>query len=150
MKTLLIIWQLPQYMLGLAIIAWHMIFLKRRFLSKRIIFHNFNLSINCKFPNTTAYLYKARKTGSRYYAYSLGHHIFFYYDNDYSTTERWEAKINEILNHEYGHSIQSIILGPAYLIVIGVVSIIATSLGLAEKSYTETWANYLTNFFYHQ
>ncbi len=50
--------------------------------------------------------------------------------------------------HEYGHSIQSRILGPLYLIVIGIPSIIWAAYwnptkGSYYKFYTEKWANKL-------
>ena len=54
------------------------------------------------------------------------------------------------VRHEWGHARQSLILGPLYLIVIGIPSIIwaATHGTLAPNKsydwlYTETWANKL-------
>ena len=59
-----------------------------------------------------------------------------------------------LLVHEYGHTIQSLILGPLYLILIGIPSTLWGFLpslhqkrkreGLSYFSfYTEKWANYL-------
>ena len=56
--------------------------------------------------------------------------------------------------HEYGHSIQSLILGPLYLIIIGIPSTLwgfLPSLSAKRKKhhisyfifYTERWANLL-------
>lgn len=60
----------------------------------------------------------------------------------------------KLLVHEYGHTIQSLILGPAYLFVIGIPSSVwANAPRLARKRrecqipyyrfFTERWANYL-------
>lgn len=59
-----------------------------------------------------------------------------------------------LLVHEYGHTVQSLILGPLYLLVIGLPSALwAASPGLARRRrrdrrsyfsfYTERWANKL-------
>ena len=76
-------------------------------------------------------------------AVSLGTYIFIF--SDY-------RNIRKTIMHEYGHSIQSKILGPLYLLVIGLPSIIWA--GLFEKYrskhkisyysfFTEKWANKL-------
>ncbi len=65
--------------------------------------------------------------------------------------EDWLASVKV---HEFGHSIQSIILGPLYLFVIGLPSLIWCNAkrfvklrkekGVSYYSfYTEKWANYL-------
>ena len=51
------------------------------------------------------------------------------------------------IRHEYGHTIQSKILGPLYLIIIGIPSIIHAIFhrkGSYYHFYTESWANKLT------
>lgn len=57
---------------------------------------------------------------------------------------------NEVLRHEWGHTRQSLMLGPLYLIIIGIPSILwaATHKYIAPgKSYywlfSESWANKL-------
>lgn len=57
---------------------------------------------------------------------------------------------SRIVKHEWGHTRQSLILGPLYLIVIGIPSIIwaATHRAIAPNKpynwfYTEAWANKL-------
>ncbi len=61
-----------------------------------------------------------------------------------------------VLVHEYGHSVQSLILGPLFLIVIGLPSLLWASLAVAQRYrhrrgrsyywfYPERWANYLGN-----
>ena len=58
-----------------------------------------------------------------------------------------------ILAHEYGHTMQSLILGPLYLLVIGLPSIVCAGFPVFVKYrkkknysyyrfYTERWANY--------
>ena len=60
---------------------------------------------------------------------------------------------DRVLVHEYGHTIQSLILGPLYLLVIGIPSLLWASLPALEKYrrktgktyywlYCERWANY--------
>ena len=71
----------------------------------------------------------------------------------------WEdGTIDEkLLVHEYGHSVQSLILGPLYLLVVGLPSVIwmkAPALrrkrhlsGISYYSFfTERWANHLGEF----
>lgn len=89
---------------------------------------------------------------------SLGLFVFvtkepYFYEKlkDEYTMEKLSARL---LVHEYGHTIQSLILGPLYLIVIGLPSTLWGFLPhLNEKRkkecisyfafFTEKWANYL-------
>ncbi len=64
-------------------------------------------------------------------------------------------RVNEkLLVHEYGHTVQSLILGPLYLVVIGLPSVIWMKTPRLSRRrsaqrisyysfYTERWANYL-------
>lgn len=63
-------------------------------------------------------------------------------------------KGDKILAHEYGHTVQSLILGPLYLLVIGLPSVLWAGLPMFKKIrknrqipyhwlYTERWANHL-------
>lgn len=89
---------------------------------------------------------------------SLGMFVFvtaepYFYDklkNEYSKTELSER----LLVHEYGHTIQSMILGPLYLIVMGIPSTLWGFLPNLNKKrrdkqisyfsfFTEKWANCL-------
>lgn len=89
---------------------------------------------------------------------SLGMFVFvteepFFYEklkNDYAK----EELSRRLLVHEYGHTIQSLILGPLYLIVIGIPSTLWGFLPYCNKKrekeqlsyfsfYTESWANSL-------
>jgi len=78
---------------------------------------------------------------------SLGAFIFI--DEDIPKNRAPES---DFINHEYGHCLQSIILGPIYLLVIGLPSIIWAWLFESwryknRKSYywlyTESWADRL-------
>lgn len=83
-------------------------------------------------------------------------HPFFTKKYKYEYTQ--EELARKLLVHEYGHTIQSLILGPLYLIVIGIPSTLWGFL-FAKKRYekqipycaffTESWANkcgeYVTN-----
>lgn len=89
---------------------------------------------------------------------SLGMFVFvtkepYFYDklkDEYSKDELSKR----LLVHEYGHTIQSLILGPLYLIIIGIPSTLWGFFPSANKKrkehkisyfsfFTEKWANYL-------
>lgn len=121
LRLLLYIWELPQNVLGLIFLMY--------FKSKKN-----NLTFERK---GTRLFVKAP------IAISLGSYIFWNLD--------LENKIFILNNvnkqHEYGHSIQSIILGPLYLAIIGITS----SLRAAFARYYFTkhkcrWMNYYKGF----
>lgn len=81
---------------------------------------------------------------------SLGLGMFIFLSENAMTDERREFT----LMHEYGHTMQSIILGPLFLPVIGLPSLLWAGLPVFRKYrekrsvsyywlYTERWANYL-------
>lgn len=84
---------------------------------------------------------KVLYTKWRHGAVSLGLFIFMF-------GEYWIGD-EETIKHEYGHSIQSKILGPLYLIVIGIPSLLWAGFihNLTKKSYywfyPEAWADKL-------
>ena len=97
------------------------------------------------FKYKDSYVVQAGKNGPGG-AVSLGMFIFFF--RDYGNGE-WKQKT---VKHEYGHSIQSKILGPLFLLVIGLPSIIwaAAFKEFRRKRnisyywlYTEKWADNL-------
>lgn len=66
----------------------------------------------------------------------------------------WEARDHFLLAHEYGHTIQSLMLGPLFLILVGLPSILWAGLPYFERlrrkkdlsyydAYQENWANKL-------
>lgn len=90
--VILIIWQLPQILLGLVFKLF--IKVKKQF----------------KYRNSIIYFTDSLKHSG----ISFGKLIFV------SNDMRGEV----LISHEYGHSIQSLIFGPLYLIVIGIPSVI--------------------------
>ena len=75
---------------------------------------------------------------------AMGMFIFF--------GHRGRADAAQVLVHEYGHTVQSCILGPTYLFVIGLPSVLWANLPGLQRSrwendrsyfdfYTEKWAN---------
>lgn len=75
---------------------------------------------------------------------------YFYnrFKSEYSMVECFQR----LLVHEYGHTIKSLILGPLYLIVIGIPSMLWAFLGSNKRKmeqipygafFTEKWANKL-------
>lgn len=123
MKFLLMIWELPQKLLALII----------RKLSKGVIVGEYN----------DAKIYYWSLSGGM----SLSNSIFVPFEWD--KKKEWQ---NKYVKHEYGHTKQSKYLGPLYLIVIGLPSLLWAWLGekYREKNdvsyyafYTEKWANKL-------
>lgn len=85
---------------------------------------------------------------SRYGSMGLG--MFIFISESAMNSERREFT----LMHEYGHTVQSIILGPLFLPVIGLPSLLWAGLPVFRKYrerrsisyyrlYTERWANFL-------
>ena len=89
---------------------------------------------------------------------SLGMFVFVtkepYFYNKLKKEYTIEELSHRLLVHEYGHTIQSLILGPLYLIVMGIPSTLwgfLPSLNKKRKKegisyfsfFTEKWANYL-------
>lgn len=94
-KILYFIWGLPQNIIGLIM-----------FLSLK------HLAVKQEKYNHTTVLFFNKNLG----AVSLGIFIFVFSDFGKST--------DYVVRHEFGHSLQSIILGPLYLLIIGLPSII--------------------------
>lgn len=91
---------------------------------------------------------------------SLGMFVFvteepFFCENEKLKKDHTKEELSRrLLVHEYGHTIQSLILGPLYLIVIGIPSTLWGFLPYCNKKrekeqlsyfsfYTESWANSL-------
>lgn len=98
--------------------------------------------IGCKIAKCKSKKYKnaiETKWDNKYGSVSLG--MFIFLDNDKDET---------LAAHEYGHSIQSLILGVFYLFVIGIPSFCWAVFGSKYRTkhnktyyefYTESWAN---------
>ncbi len=87
---------------------------------------------------------------------SLGVFVFVtpepYFAEKYEGQISVEELFSRLLVHEYGHTIQSLILGPLYLIIIGIPSTLWGFLGAKKRKekqipygdfFTEEWANSL-------
>lgn len=122
------IWQLPQNICG---IVWRNI-KKENLITE--VGNSMSESVNAK-----VYLMRARG------GVTLGKYIFI--------SQAYQDQ-GEVIKHECGHVKQSKILGPLYLIIIGIPSILHATLngciGCCEKHkegyyhfYTEKWANKL-------
>ena len=78
---------------------------------------------------------------------SLGRYIFltedplFYYPHLREKIPKEEAA-KQLLVHEYGHTVQSLILGPLYLFVIGLPSMLWSSLPRFQKRRRERKISY--------
>ena len=123
-ETLLYLWQLPQNLAGLLLVAvfgWC-----------SPIDYRGN---NHRLPSSLVFIREKMRGGI-----SLGRYIIM--------NDRLSDDIR-VYQHERGHSIQSMILGPLYLFVIGIPSILWAAWWNEDRGvsyysfYTERWADYL-------
>lgn len=123
-NLILFIWQLPQHIVALIYFGYLVMMCK-------------DLGIDSRYKQ--AIVIPCVMIG----AVTLGNYVFVGLNSEYRKT----------VKHELGHTIQSKILGPLYLIVIGIPSITYCGLrrifpSLRKKNYydfyTEKWANNLS------
>ena len=123
-NLILFIWQLPQHIVALIYFGYLVMMCK-------------DLGVDSRYKQAIVIPCIMRR------AVTLGNYIFVGLNSEYRKT----------VKHELGHTIQSKILGPLYLIVIGIPSITYCGLrrlfpSLRKKNYydfyTEKWANYLS------
>ena len=123
-NLILFIWQLPQHLVALIYFGYLVMMCK-------------DLGIDSRYKQATVIPCIMRG------AVTLGNYVFVGLNSEYRKT----------VKHELGHTIQSKILGPLYLIVIGIPSITYCGLrrlfpSLRKKNYynfyTEKTANYLS------
>ena len=123
-NLILFIWQLPQHIVALIYFGYLVMMCK-------------DLGVDSRYKQ--AIIIPCVMRG----AVTLGNYVFIGLNSEYKKT----------IKHELGHTIQSKILGPLYLIVIGIPSITYCSLrrvfpSLRKKNYydfyTEKWANNLS------
>ena len=123
-NRILFIWQLPQHLLAILYIGY-------------LVMMGKDLGIDSRYKQATVIPCIMRG------AVTLGNYVFVGLNSEYKET----------VKHELGHTIQSKILGPLYLIVIGIPSITYCGLrrifpSLRKKNYynfyTEMTANYLS------
>ena len=123
-NLMLFIWQLPQHLLAILYIGYLVMMCK-------------DLGVDSRYKQAIVIPCVMRG------AVTLGCYVFVGLNSEYRKT----------VKHELGHTIQSKILGPLYLIVIGIPSITYCGLrrifpSLRKKNYynfyTERWANNLS------
>lgn len=123
-NLILFIWQLPQHLLAILYIGYLVMMCKY-------------LGVDSRYKQAIVIPCVMRG------AVTLGCYVFVGLNSEYRKT----------VKHELGHTIQSKILGPLYLIVIGIPSITYCGLrrifpSLRKKNYydfyTEKWANNLS------
>lgn len=123
-NLILFIWQLPQHLLAILYIGYLVMMCK-------------DLGVDSRYKQAIVIPCVMRG------AVTLGCYVFVGLNSEYEKT----------VKHELGHTIQSKILGPLYLIVIGIPSITYCGLrrifpSLRKKNYydfyTEKWANNLS------
>ena len=123
-NLILFIWQLPQHIVAIIYFGYLVIMCK-------------DLGVDSRYKQATVIPCIMRG------AITLGNYVFVGLNSEY----------RKIVKHELGHTIQSKILGPLYLIVIGIPSITYCGLrrlfpSLRKKNYydfyTEKSANYLS------
>lgn len=123
-NLILFIWQLPQHLLAILYIGYLVMMCK-------------DLGVDSRYKQAIVMPCVMRG------AVTLGCYVFVGLNSEYRKT----------VKHELGHTIQSKILGPLYLIVIGIPSITYCGLrrifpSLRKKNYydfyTEKWANNLS------
>ena len=118
LNAIMWLWQLPQNVVGLLLLAW------------------FRPEFHIDFRTVRIYYATEMRGGV-----SLGHYVLL------RDTYREGGGDGEL--HEYGHSIQSRYLGPLYLLVVGIPSILwavwwNSDRGVSYYSfYTERWADKL-------
>ena len=123
-NLILFIWQLPQHIVAIIYFGYLVMMCK-------------DLGVDSRYKQATVIPCIMRG------AVTLGDYVFVGLNSEYRKT----------VKHELGHTIQSKILGPLYLIVIGIPSITYCGLrrlfpSLRKKNYynfyTEKWANNLS------
>ena len=123
-NLILFIWQLPQHIVAIIYFGYLVMMCK-------------DLGVDSRYKQATVIPCIMRG------AVTLGNYVFVGLNSEYRKT----------VKHELGHTIQSKILGPLYLIIIGIPSITYCGLrrlfpSLRKKNYynfyTEKWANNLS------
>lgn len=123
-KCLLFIWQLPQNMLG--------IILRLIYRSGICVYAADILHTKWTWNSMDIHLLDNFKAGI-----SLGDNIIFSKDREFKVGIATKEFIKDVL-HEHGHQIQSIILGPLYLIIVGVPSL---SRNIWDILFHKKWTN---------
>ena len=114
-------WELPQILLGFLVFASMKI--SRKIVKTEKEKHRFFI--------------ETLKTGV-----SLGWIVFWTPEGN-----RFKSIVNDCRKHEYGHARQSQMLGPLYLIIVGIPSLARVFYGyLYRKTTGKSWGNYFKGF----
>ena len=121
MPVLLFAWEFPQIIVGLGVYAW----MKTRQMVVHVESEKYRVFI------------ETRKTGV-----SLGWFIFWT-----PAGNRFAELTNDCRMHEYGHARQSVMLGPLYLFVVGIPSLLRVIYSkLYFRKYHRHWPGYFRGF----
>ncbi len=121
MPVLLFAWEFPQIIVGLGVYAW----MKARRMVVHIETENYRVFI------------ETRTTGV-----SLGWFIFWT-----PAGNRFAELTNDCRMHEYGHARQSVMLGPLYLFVVGIPSLLRVIYSkLYFRKHHRHWPGYFSGF----
>lgn len=120
------LWQLPQNIIGLMLLGYFKL--------------NKSIKLKRKMNKLSVYSIKVLVKDNYYQGISLGNYIFIESDANGRT-----------IQHEIGHSKQSKILGPFYIVIVGIPSLILASLTRISptilnnyyKFFPENWADKL-------
>ena len=116
MKILKYIWQLPQHIVALILILYY------RYKKYGCMKSPYQITLG---KVTKINIYKAYMRGP---AISLGNYII---------TNPYDYQITDMLiRHEYGHQRQSLYLGPLYLLVIGIPSLVGN---IWDANFHKNW-----------
>jgi len=115
------LWELPQSLLGIVVLA---------IMKKRNHVHNIQTEDYRMYIQTLT-------TGV-----SLGWFVFWS-----PAGNRFPHLLNDCRMHEYGHARQSAMLGPLYLLIIGIPSLVRVLYSRwYKKRYKKSWKNYFKAF----
>jgi len=121
LPVLLFAWEFPQIIVGLGVYAW----MKTRQMVVHVESEKYRVFI------------ETRKTGV-----SLGWFIFWT-----PAGNRFAELTNDCRMHEYGHARQSAMLGPLYLLVVGIPSVMRVLYSKwYYRKYGRSWTRYFDGF----
>ena len=135
-SALLAIWQAPQNILGLFIAKWNREYPRRHFQDKTVVFW-----------------------GNDHAGMSLGNYIFIPFHSVESINDESSYSSSYVFRHEFSHTIQSRYLGPLYLFIIGLPSVLWSNVSVLKNMrstykisyydfFVEKWASNLGNRFF--
>lgn len=120
MNFLRVFWEIPQNLLGFILFVWLQ-------LTGKII--------------SVKYRYQRVVIKSTSYGVSLGFFVFYSYNPGFPSHEEQNRR------HELGHSFQSMLLGPFYLLIVGLPSVCRNLYGrYYYHRHKRSWNDYYKGF----